>query len=160
MKIKINNIFLILLLLLNICKIFAQTNQDFYPQYLPIENKFCPNKINCIYLEVARSLQEQKKGLMFRPRLNDDHGMLFILDNQRKISIWMRNTLIPLDLIFISNSKIVNLYKNVPPCPFSECKEYQSITSVDSIIELNAGTIDKHNISLGQVIKIEEINKS
>ena len=125
---------------------------------LPIEAKFCLKYHECIYLEVARSKTEQSQGLMYRHELKDNNGMLFTLDKPRKINIWMYNTFIPLDIIFIKNNRIVKLINNAIPCSSQNCKKYHSNYIVDSIIELNAGKIKSLNLSKGDLIEVIRIS--
>lgn len=75
-------------------------------------------------VEVARSPGEQARGLMFRKHLAPDRGMLFPFDPPRPASFWMRNTLIPLDMIFIRpDGTIARIAENTVP---------YSLESVDS----------------------------
>ena len=124
---------------------------------LPIQAKFCLKYHNCIYLEVARSKVEQSQGLMYRHQLKENNGMLFLLDKPRKINIWMYNTLIPLDIIFIKNKRIVKLISNAIPCSSQNCKNYNSNFVVDSVIELNAGKIKSLNLEEGDLIEVIKI---
>ena len=126
------------------------------PQFLPIEAKICFQKNKCVLLEVANTFKERRKGLMFRNSLKENHGMLFILDKPINIDIWMKNTLLPLDIIFISNTKILNIYENLLPCTKKNCAKFNSKFKVDKIIELNAGAVKKFNIQIGKILEIED----
>ena len=126
------------------------------PQFLPIESKICFKKNKCVLLEVANTFKERRKGLMFRNSLKENHGMLFILDKPINIDIWMKNTLLPLDIIFISNTKILNIYENLLPCTKKNCAKFNSKFKVDKIIELNAGAVKKFNIQIGKILEIED----
>ena len=127
------------------------------PQFLPIEAKICLQKNNCVFLEVANTTKQRKKGLMFRMTLKENHGMIFILEKPVNIDIWMKNTLFPLDVIFIRNNRIVNINENLLPCNDKNCPKINSIFEVDKIIELKAGTVKKLNIQLNKIVEIEDI---
>jgi len=69
-----------------------------------------------IHVELARSGPEQARGLMFRDWLAADAGMLFIFDRPQPLSFWMKNTFIPLDMIFIdADRRIVGIVENAEP---------------------------------------------
>jgi uncharacterized membrane protein (UPF0127 family) len=79
-------------------------------------------KGTCFPVELARTSAEQAKGLMFRRELGQDQGMLFIYDREEKQSFWMKNTLIPLDIIWINQDKeIVFISDNAQPCQKYPC---------------------------------------
>jgi uncharacterized membrane protein (UPF0127 family) len=98
-------------------------------------------------VEVARTPQEQAKGLMFRTAMGPDEGMLFPYDQPRVLSFWMKNTVLSLDLIFIGpDRRIVNVAANA--VPYSE----QSILSdapAIAVLELNAGRARELGIVAG-----------
>ncbi len=67
-------------------------------------------------IELAQNDQDRAKGLMFRQRLADDAGMLFDFGEEREVSFWMRNTFIPLDMIFIAaDGEIMSIHENARP---------------------------------------------
>ena len=127
------------------------------PQFLPIEAKICFQKNKCVFLEVANTPQERSKGLMFRRSLKENHGMLFNLNNFVNIDIWMKNTLFPLDVIFIRGNRIVNIYENLHPCNAKNCAKFNSKFKVDKIVELKAGTVKKFNIQVEKIVEIEDL---
>lgn len=107
-------------------------------------------------VEIARKKIDRDKGLMFRKNLNLDKGMLFIFPNESKVSMWMKNTLISLDIIFISkNYKIVDIINN------AKAMSKEILTSkvkAKYALEINAGLVNKLNIKIGNNIYFEEIN--
>ena len=127
------------------------------PQFLPIEAKICFQKNKCVFLEVANTPQQRSKGLMFRRSLKENYGMLFKLNNFVNIDIWMKNTLFPLDVIFIRGNRIVNIYENLKPCNTQKCTKFNSKFKVDKIIELKAGTVKKFNIHVKKIVEIEDL---
>ena len=99
-------------------------------------------------IEVARTPDEQAQGLMFRERLGPDEGMIFPIAPPRPASFWMRNTLIPLDMIFIrEDGTIARIAANT--VPLSE----ETVTSggelVAAVLELRGGRAAELGISAG-----------
>ena len=136
--------------------LFAEVNDVGKAQYLPLEAKFCLKERNCIFLEVAESREEQSKGLMYRKSMSSNSGMLFLLDKARIINVWMKNTFVPLDIIFLRNNQIVKIYENIQPCKNKKCQEYSSIYKIDKIIEVVSGTAKKLSLKEGQILNIED----
>ena len=121
-------------------------------------NIIIKNNYNNVYfnVEIARKKIDRDKGLMFRKNLNLDKGMLFIFPNESKVSMWMKNTLISLDIIFISkNYKIVDIINN------AKAMSKEILTSkvkAKYALEINAGLVKKLNIKIGNNIYFEEVN--
>ena len=121
-------------------------------------NIIIKNNYKDIYfnVEIARKKIDRDKGLMFRKNLNLDKGMLFIFPNESKVSMWMKNTLVPLDIIFISkNYKIVDIINN------AKAMSKDILTSkvkAKYALEINAGLVKKLNIKIGNNIYFEEVN--
>lgn len=110
-----------------------------------------------IQLEVARTVEQQATGLMFRTELAEDRGMVFLFNPPNPISFWMKNTLIPLDMVFARSGRIVYLQRNAPPCKTLDCPTYGSGPKqpIDQVIELRAGTIDRLKLNVADPIKVE-----
>ena len=88
-------------------------------------------------VEVARTPDEQSRGLMFREALRDDAGMIFPLDPPREASFWMKNTLIPLDMIFIrADRTIARIAANTVP---HSLEPVSSGEPVAAVLELRGG---------------------
>ena len=132
-------------------------NESKEAQYLPVGVKLCLEKEKCLFLEVAKTKEERSKGLMHRKNLNINSGMYFLLNKTKQTDIWMKNVLIPLDIIFIKDRKVMQLYTNLNPCTDNPCKKFNSIYEVDKIIELNSGVVKKYKIEVGQILNIEMI---
>jgi len=104
-------------------------------------------------VEIADELQEQIKGLMFRQNLDWNNGMLFVYESENRRSFWMKNTFIPLDMIFINNEfRIVDIKENTKPCLEMPCPTYPSKEPAKYVLEVNAGFAQKNNIKIGDLV--------
>jgi len=116
-------------------------------------NQVCFKK-HCFEVEIAREATEQKQGLMFKEELKTDHGMLFIFPETKKHSFWMKNTLIPLDIIWLNeNREVVFINKNTPPCASDPCESFKPNQKARYVLELNAGIADLINLSIGDKLE-------
>jgi len=109
-----------------------------------------------ITYETAISDAEKRKGLMFRKDLDENHGMIFVYDKSETRSFWMKNTLIPLDIIFLdSNKTLINIEKAYPEpdAADSELERYQSDAPAQYVIEVNQNFTDRNNIESGDTVK-------
>jgi uncharacterized protein len=105
-----------------------------------------------VYLEIAASPEEKQRGLSYRDKLAFDHGMLFIYDHKERFGFWMNEMRFPLDFIWIDGNTVVDLSKNVLIQTNGKTTTLQPIVSVDRILEVNAGYIQKNNIKIGDKI--------
>jgi hypothetical protein len=109
-----------------------------------------------IGLEVARTPQQQAIGLMYREALSDDRGMLFPFEPARPASFWMKNVLIPLDMVFVYDGQIVAIARNVPPCEADPCPTYgPRLQLIDAVIELRGGLTDELGLQVGDPVEIQ-----
>ena len=105
-------------------------------------------------VEVAKTIEERKSGLMYRKKLLNNEGMLFIFPHEEIIQLWMKNTYIPLDVIFISENKvIVDIKKNMER--LSETIVRSKVKSRYAL-EFNAGLISKLDIRIGDKVLFNE----
>jgi uncharacterized protein len=109
-----------------------------------------------ILLEVARTAQEQSTGLMNRTDLAPNRGMLFLFSPPRPVQFWMKNTLIPLDMIFLSNGVVKYIGAQIQPCAGDPCPVYgpEPKTQIDGVIELRGGRAAELNLKVGDQLKI------
>jgi len=107
-----------------------------------------------IHLEVARTEAEQTKGLMYRPALPDDRGMLFPFDQPGPLRFWMHNTPQPLDMVFLLDGKVKAVIANVPPCTVQPCPTYGPMTDVNQVIELRSGRAADLGLKAGDQLEI------
>ena len=102
--------------------------------------------------ELAITPQEAEKGLMFRTELSENHGMLFIFEQDAPRYFWMKNTLIDLDIIFITSDKKVFSYEENVPHSYVYTPDNQVAKAAgfgQYVLELPAGSVKKHKISEG-----------
>ena len=101
-------------------------------------------------VEVAASAQEQQRGLMFRTQMGADEGMIFPFPQARMASFWMRNTVIPLDIIFIGpDNRVLNIAAMTTP--YSE-ESVRSIAPASAVLELNGGRAEQLGIAPGDMV--------
>lgn len=112
-----------------------------------------------ISVEVARTQEEQQEGLSGRVSLAQDRGMLFVYDQKIMPNFWMKGTLLPLDLIWIDNNRIVDITPRVPaPLLASSDKDlplYTSRVPVTKVLEVNAGTAERFGWMVGDQVEVK-----
>ncbi len=103
--------------------------------------------------EVAVTPQEQARGLMFRQSLPSNRCMVFLYDNDEPRPLWMKNCLIPLDVVWTDREgRIVGLIANIPPCPPSKgdnCPTYGDQFIARYFVEFSSGTIARLKLKVG-----------
>ncbi len=113
-------------------------------------------KINStiVTAEIADDDRERTIGLMNRTSLAENAGMIFIFDDEKHRSFWMKNTLIPLDMIFISaNGAIVDI-TTMQPCKSFFCESYRSKLPAKYVLEVNAGFAEGHGVKVGDRVEL------
>lgn len=104
-------------------------------------------------VEIAATPAEQEHGLMDRTSMPPDHGMLFVFPESRPRTFWMKNTLIPLDMLFFdADRRLVAIQADAQPCKADPCQLYPSDTPARYVLELNAGTAAKLGVRKGDTI--------
>jgi len=116
---------------------------------------------DCFTSEVARAQAEREKGLMFRQSLALDGAMLFVFPDIGFHNFWMKNCLIPLDIIWLDeNYKIVALVPNNQPCPQTgECPSIDPGVTAKYVLEINAGLARKIGLSQGSYFTLKPLDK-
>jgi uncharacterized protein len=112
-----------------------------------------------LQLEVARTSEEQSTGLMYRTDLAPNRGMLFVFSPPRPVSFWMKHTLIPLDMVFVSNGVVKYIGAKIPPCAGDPCPSYgpEPKTDIDGVIELRSGRAAELRLKVGDRLKIRNL---
>lgn len=107
-----------------------------------------------IQVKVADTAVSQEKGLMGVSSMPPDEGMLFVFNIELPYAFWMKDTLIPLDIIWLDKKKsIVYIQKNALPCTKSPCTSYMPNNFAQYVLEVNAGWVEKNKIKLGDKVK-------
>jgi len=126
-------------------------------QMLPVTAQTVINN-QVIDLEIAKTPLEQTIGLMLRPDLPDNRGMLFPINPPRQVTFWMKNVLINLDMIFLANGQVQAIFADVPPCIGDACPFYgPANTLVDQVIELRGGRAAELGLQVGDRLNITDI---
>lgn len=103
-----------------------------------------------LLVEVVESEEDRQKGLMYRESLCEDCGMLFVFPENTQMGFWMKDCLIPLDIIFITESGVItDIKENFEPCDDTVCESYDPKTEYRYAIEVDAGWTSQHGISIG-----------
>ncbi|MBI4155062.1 DUF192 domain-containing protein [Candidatus Woesearchaeota archaeon] len=111
-----------------------------------------------INVEIADTLEKRANGLMFRESLDENSGMLFVYDNPEIRNFWMKNTLIPLDILFIDENKTIKKIILAEPCKKEPCKIYSSDLPVKYVLEVNGNYTTKMDIKEGGIVLIKFLN--
>lgn len=106
-------------------------------------------------IELATTDAARTQGLMNRTHLAADHGMLFVFAESAPQAFWMKNTLIPLDILYFDDARrLVSMQLDVPPCKADPCAIYPSNAPARYVLELAAGTARRVGIRNGDVLTI------
>jgi len=112
----------------------------------------------CFSVEIAANQSQRQYGLMNREHLDPDKGMLFVFENEGNYRFWMKNTQIPLDIIWINSSQdIVYIERNVQPCTLDFCPSIDPGKNASYVLEINGGLSDKYNLKVGDKTNISFI---
>lgn len=124
------------------------------PQVLPVSATFTKNG-ETVQLEVARKRKELYYGLKFRKLIPENRGMLFVVNRAEPIRLWMKDTYIPLDMVFMRDGVINDIVINAVPCESKPCPAYGGKLPTNQIIELPAGKASELNLKVGDRINID-----
>ena len=117
-------------------------------------------KNRCFFVELALTPEEKSRGLMYRESLGQDRGMLFIYEKEARHSFWMKNVLIPLDIIWLDqDKKVVYIAENCQPCSEDSCPSIKTDKNAKYVLEINGGTVFEMGLSLGDEFVFRNINR-
>jgi uncharacterized membrane protein (UPF0127 family) len=108
-----------------------------------------------VLVELAITSEEKAKGLMHREYLDENKGMLFIFEDEKAPSFWMKNTLIPLDMVFINSGNKIADILIAEPCKKDPCKSYTPKANAKYVLEVNAGFSERHNAKIGDEVSLK-----
>lgn len=132
--------------------------------FLPAENSSGRQEISVltgdssvnVSVEIANSKSERRKGLMYRRELGLNEGMLFVFENEDSRSFWMKNTYIPLDIVFLDSDGVVLNVEEAYPQPNTseeELKNYYSDGEAQYALELNSTFSEKYGLNTNDRVK-------
>jgi hypothetical protein len=109
-------------------------------------------------LELATTPEETTTGLMFRPTLAADRGMLLLWGEERYATIWMMNVLVPLDIIFLNNAgQIVEVVAGAQPCSAEPCPRFAPRVASRAVLEVVAGSASAHGLEVGSAVEFVRV---
>jgi uncharacterized protein len=107
-----------------------------------------------ILAEVADTNEARARGLMFREQLRPDRGMLFVFDEPAQWVFWMKNTKVPLDILWLgADKRIVDIAENIPGCVQDPCMQYEPSKPATYVLEVAAGSVKRLTLGKGMPLK-------
>lgn len=104
-------------------------------------------------IEKAETIAQKTVGLMYRQSLKENRGMLFIYPTETYTAFWMKNTYIPLDMIWIDkDKKIVDITHNAQPCATENCSTYTTDNKILYVLEVKGGVSKKFGFKKGDLV--------
>ncbi|HET7437157.1 MAG TPA: DUF192 domain-containing protein [Thermoanaerobaculia bacterium] len=111
-----------------------------------------------ISVEIVADDEARAQGLMFRDSLRPNAGMLFFFPKEGDYPFWMKNTFIPLDMIWIDSTRhVVAIHHDVPPCKADPCASYPPNANALYVLEVAAGVAQQHALKVGDVVRYESM---
>lgn len=125
----------------------------------------CPNegawvevKGQRFYVAIADDDASRARGLMFVDELPDNEGMFFVFRREEPRAFWMKNTRIPLDIIYLNqNLVVVDIIEQAKPCRSARCPSYPSRRPAQYVLELNGGMTEKLGLEVGDRVVVGNI---
>jgi uncharacterized membrane protein (UPF0127 family) len=116
----------------------------------------CKDKSHCILAEIAATPEARLLGLMFRDNLPEDSGMLFVYPQSNYWNFWMKNTKMPLDIIWLDETRrVVHIVYKAQPCMSKPCLIYASMYRAAYVLELSSGVSKKWQLNIGDQLIFE-----
>ena len=141
MNLKQFTVFLFFILIMSSCTSAKSTNQVCF-------------KNHCIEVEVVSKEEDRIRGLQNRPALDADKGMLFVFPESSQHTFWMKDTLIPLDIIWMDYAKrVVFIEEAAKPCKIAPCPRYVPPENAMYVLEINANSTKNLGLKVGDVVE-------
>lgn len=155
MKLNFSNKVLIMILVVVLgLVILGAWGEDFVWQYGK-EPRACFRR-KCVALEIAQTQHERSLGLQRRASLSDKEGMLFLFESPDRYTFWMKDTWIPLDMIWLdAGDRVVDIRRCVPPCRTPQCPTYQPEAEALSVLEIRSGLSEEWGLRKGDHLDIK-----
>jgi uncharacterized membrane protein (UPF0127 family) len=109
-------------------------------------------------VEVARTPEEQAQGLMFRESLPAKTGMIFLFSDKGVHRFWMKNTMIPLDMVWMDeHGRALFVSAQTPPCSADPCPSYGPDSPASIVLEIAGGDAAREKIVVGSVLQFQDV---
>ncbi len=109
-------------------------------------------------LELVHTPEEQAQGLMFRESLPEKTGMLFLFGDGNVHRFWMKNTMIPLDMVWMdADGRVLFISADTPPCKADPCPSYGPESPAAMVLEIAGGKAAKEKVAVGSVLHFEDV---
>ena len=132
-----------------LCLLLSATRLGAAPAVIPLT--LPSGKV--LQVEVMVRDEDRAMGLMFRPSLPLDRGMIFVFEVPEFHGIWMKNCKFPIDILWLDEQKqVVHVAESVPPCKAEPCPVYSPMRRAAYVIELNAGQARREKAVLGATV--------
>ncbi len=145
---KIIFIFVILFCKNSYCNNFNEDLKNYNKSLIVFDEK--GKKITNFFVAIADNEEKRQYGLMNIDKIDEKNGMLFLFEDKDLVYMWMKNTNIYLDMIFIDGNKIISIAKNAKP---QDLNIISSKFKVDKVLEIKGGMVEKFGIKNGYSIK-------
>jgi len=109
-----------------------------------------------LQVEVMVNDEDRQMGLMFRPSLPPDRGLVFVFDTEEFHGFWMKNCKFPIDMVWLDRDKrVVHVAEAVPPCKAEPCPVYTPLRRASYVVEMNAGQARREKAVVGATLSFE-----
>ena len=128
------------------------------PSHVPLPQAALPDGF-MVNLELAMTPEETTTGLMFRPALAADRGLLLLWPEERLATIWMMNVLVHLDIVFLDDAgRVVEVVMDAQPCRAEPGPRFTPSRPARAVLEMAAGSAAEHGLEAGAVIQFERVS--
>jgi len=111
-----------------------------------------------VAVEIASTDPSRMRGLMFRQGLADNEGMIFVFPKVGFYPFWMKDTLIPLDMLWLDpDGRVISIARSVPPCKTDPCPEYPPRAEALYVVEVTSGFAGRHSLKTGDLLVLQGV---